>query len=93
MIATVTVADGGPPPRHPAVPLTAVVRPESGSSGYAVFVVEEPGGKPVARRRPVVLGDVMGNRIEVAEGLRVGERVVVSGATLALDGRPVRIIP
>jgi multidrug efflux pump subunit AcrA (membrane-fusion protein) len=70
-----------------------VVRAAPGSPAYAVFVVEDEGGKALARRREVVLGDVLGNRIVVREGLRSGERVIVSGATLAVDGQPVRVVP
>jgi multidrug efflux system membrane fusion protein len=63
------------------------------SGGYAVFVVEDAGGKSLARLRAVVLGDVTGNTVIVASGLRVGERVIVSGATLVHDGELVRIVP
>lgn len=63
------------------------------AGGYAVFVVEDAGGKAIARLRPVVLGDVTGNTVIAASGLRVGERVIVSGATLVHDGEPVRIVP
>jgi len=93
MIVTVAVGDQGAPAPYPAVPLSAVVRPGGGSTGYAVFVLEDQAGKPIARRRPVVLGDVLGNRIVVREGVRLGERVVVSGATLLADGQPVKSMP
>jgi RND family efflux transporter MFP subunit len=75
------------------VPLNAVVRPPGDSNGYAVFVVEDQGGRSVARQRRVQLGDVAGNMIEVTAGLQGGERVIVRGATLAVDSQTVRIIP
>lgn len=75
------------------VPLNAVVRPAGDSTGYAVFVVEDQGGRSVARQRRVQLGDVAGNMIEVTTGLQGGERVIVRGATLAVDSQTVRIIP
>jgi RND family efflux transporter MFP subunit len=96
MVATVEVRHQNPARAagSPAVPLAAVVKqPQSGQSGYAVFVVEDAGGKTIARLRPVVLGDVTGNTVIAASGLRVGERVIVSGATLVHDGEPVRIVP
>jgi RND family efflux transporter MFP subunit len=75
------------------VPLNAVVRPPGDSIGYAVFVVEDQGGRSLARQRRVQLGDVAGNMIRVTAGLQGGERVIVRGATLAVDSQPVRIIP
>jgi len=75
------------------VPLNAVVRPPGSATGYAVFVVEEAGGRSRARLRRVSLGDVSGNLIHVREGLEGGERVIVRGATLAVDSQDVRIIP
>jgi RND family efflux transporter MFP subunit len=63
------------------------------STDYAVFVIEDSGGKTIARLRPIVLGDVAGNTVAVNSGLRIGERVIVSGATLVRDGERVRIVP
>jgi RND family efflux transporter MFP subunit len=95
MVATVEVRHGDPARAGgapPAVPLAAVIKSPTGT-GYAVFVVEDAAGKTLARLRPVTLGDVSGNIIVVAGGLRVGERVIVSGATLVRDGEAVRIVP
>ena len=75
------------------VPLNAVVRPPGQAQGYAVYVVEGPTGKQHARLRRVELGDVSGNLIRVTSGLQGGERVIVRGATLAVDSQAVRIIP
>jgi hypothetical protein len=36
---------------------------------------------------------VIGNTISVVNGLAPGEHVVVSGATLLVDGDPVRVVP
>jgi multidrug efflux system membrane fusion protein len=62
-------------------------------SSYAVFVVEPDGERHRARLRRVTLGDIRGDLIEVSAGLRGGERVVVRGATLAVDSQEVRVIP
>ena len=75
------------------MPLNAVVRPPGDPTGYAVFVVEELDGRVIARLRRVQLGDVTGNLIHIRTGLEGGERVVVRGATLAVDSQAVRIIP
>jgi multidrug efflux system membrane fusion protein len=94
MIATVAATDmpaGHREGRHTSVPLAAVV--SGGAEGYAVFIVDARDGNAVARRRPVALGEVAGNSIEVRSGVAVGEQVVVAGATLVKDGDPVRVIP
>lgn len=75
------------------VPLNAVVRPPGDANGYAVYVVEDGQGRQLARFRRVELGDVSGNFIRVTAGLQGGERVIVRGATLAVDSQTVRIIP
>lgn len=75
------------------VPLNAVVRPPGADSGFAVFVVEAGGGHDISRLRRVELGDISGNLIQVKSGLQGGERVILRGATLAVDSLPVRIIP
>jgi len=77
----------------PVVPLTSIVRPKDDPKGYAVFLVEEQAGKTLARNRKVRLGEAYGNRIGVVEGLRVGDRVVVNGASLINDGDQVRVLP
>jgi RND family efflux transporter MFP subunit len=77
----------------PAVRLSSIVRPPAEKDGYAVFVVEDEGGRPVARVRKVSLGEAVGNLIAVTSGLKIGERVIVIGATLVTDGEPVRLVP
>jgi membrane fusion protein (multidrug efflux system) len=55
----------------------------------AVFVMH---GKTV-ERRPVRLGQSSGNVVEVLEGLKVGDTVVVVGADRLRDGDTVRVVP
>lgn len=97
MIATVLVDSGdGATAAAQAlalVPLNAIVRPPGETEGYAVFVVEEVDSGTVARLRSVSLGDVFGNRVAVSSGLMIGETVIVTGATLVVDGEVVAIIP
>ena len=89
MIATLSL--GSPIKAEPVavVPLSAVVRPQEGTTGFAVMVIEEN----QARRKPVVLGNTYGDRIAVVHGLKLGERVVASGATLIAEGDNVEVIP
>jgi RND family efflux transporter MFP subunit len=93
MNGTVVLGDAQPAAPQPALPLTAVVRAAPGSSQYAVYLIEGEGESVVARHRVVTLGDVLGNRVTVRDGVKAGERVVVSGATVVADGDRVRIVP
>jgi multidrug efflux system membrane fusion protein len=78
---------------RPTVPLTAIVKSTAGIGGYAAFTIERRGEEDVARLRPVALGDVVGNAVVIERGLTVGERVIVTGASLVVDGEPIRVIP
>ncbi len=91
-IAVLQLADA-PGQMVNTVPLEAIVKPASGSAEYAVFVLDEQKDQQVARLRPVKLGDVLGNAIIVTDGLSVGQRVIVRGATLVVDGQRVRALP
>ncbi|MEP6592119.1 MAG: hypothetical protein ABJC51_00410, partial [Acidobacteriota bacterium] len=70
----------------------AIVRSKDTPDGYAVYVVEERAGAAVARRRNVVLGEMLGNQIAVTGGVRAGERVIISGGSIVNDGEAVRIV-
>ena len=76
-----------------SVPLDTIVKPASTPDEYAVFVVDGAPGHQVVHLRPVTLGEALGNQIAVTSGLKVGEEVVVRGATLVIDGEPVRVLP
>jgi RND family efflux transporter MFP subunit len=91
MIATVWL-------RHEArvylLPLLAVV-PRSGTGRYDVFRVVEEGGRSLVRPVPVEFDDVVDNRVAVrlaaGDGLKPGDRVVVTGTHRLYDGQPVHI--
>jgi RND family efflux transporter MFP subunit len=86
-----TAAAAAAAPRPLTVPLTAVVRSTVGGQ-FAVAVVEQNGSSTVAKLRPVELGDVIGNAVAVTKGVSSGERVVVNGATLLVDGAPIKVL-
>jgi multidrug efflux system membrane fusion protein len=74
------------------VPLSALVTvassnpSETGSQQQlAVFVAQD--GKAVCRK--VKTGDILSSSILVSGGLKAGERVVTSGASLLYDGAPI----
>lgn len=70
------------------VPVTAVSRI---NGRYFAFVAEEADGQWVARQRALRLGPIVGDDYLVTDGLRAGERLIVSGVQKISDGTPVRI--
>jgi membrane fusion protein, multidrug efflux system len=79
-------------PGRLTVPLAAILRSKKLADGYALFVVEEQGGAAHARLREVSLGDMVASGVTVTSGLREGDRVIVSGATIVADGEAVEIL-
>lgn len=62
--------------------------------GFLAFVIEEEAGKLIARERIVTLGmHTRDGHVEVREGLKVGEKLVVRGGEALKDGSAVRIQP
>ena len=72
----------------PSVPLTAVVK---SGDGYGVFVIGGAGSAASFRR--VTLGPLLGNAIQITDGIRAGERVVVSAPSMLKDGDAITVIP
>jgi RND family efflux transporter MFP subunit len=70
----------------PVVPVLAVSRL---AGQHFAFVAEEKDGALVARQRPLRVGDIVGNDYVVLDGIRPGERVIVSGTQFLVDGAPV----
>jgi RND family efflux transporter MFP subunit len=70
----------------PVVPLLAVSRI---SGQHFAFVAEGKEGALVARQRPLRLGEIVGNAYVVLDGIKAGERVIVSGTQFLQDGAPV----
>ena len=70
------------------VPITAVSR----ISGQYFAFLAEPGeqGTLVARQKPIEVGELLGNDYVVRSGLKVGDRLIVSGIQKIGDGAPVR---
>jgi multidrug efflux pump subunit AcrA (membrane-fusion protein) len=69
------------------VPVTAVLRI---SGQFFGFVAEEAGGKLVARQRAIKVGPIAGNNYPLVDGIKPGERIVVSGVQKLADGAPIQ---
>src|SRR5262249_9586761 len=95
MIATVQVPAGAQAPSEglPTVALSAIVKATGGAPGYAVFVAEGAEGSTGARAGRVTRARLAATRTSVTNGVKNGEQVIVTGASLLRDGEPVRLIP
>jgi len=73
--------------QNPQVPILAVTRL---AGQYFAFVAEPQNGNSfVARQRPLKIGQTIGNDYEVQDGIKPGDKVIVSGTQFLLDGAPV----
>ena len=71
------------------VPVLAVSRV---GGQYFAFVAEQQDGKTVARQKPLQVGEMTGNNYVVLEGIKPGDKVIVSGTQFLIDGAPV-VVP
>ena len=78
--------------RHegPVVPLLAVTRI---SGQYFAFVAESDGKQLVAHQRMIHVGELIGNDYTVLDGVKPGERLIISGAQALSDGTAVTEAP
>jgi len=73
--------------QSPEVPILAVSRL---AGQYFAFVAEpQTGGAFVAKQRPLTIGETVGNNYEVRDGIKPGEKVIISGTQFLRDGAPV----
>jgi RND family efflux transporter MFP subunit len=70
----------------PVIPLTAVTRL---SGKMFAFVAEGQGQQAVARQRVIQVGDLVGNDYVVLDGIKAGDKVIVSNVQMLADGMPV----
>jgi RND family efflux transporter MFP subunit len=70
------------------VPVLAVSRL---GGQYFAFVAEQQDGKIVAHQKPLRVGDMTGNNYVVLEGIKPGDKIIVSGTQFLIDGAPVLI--
>lgn len=74
---------------HPGIeiPVLAVSRI---TGQFFVYVAEENNGKSVAHQRQVKVGPMDGNNYVVLDGLKPGDKIIVSDTQMLADGMPVR---
>jgi len=93
MIASIRMSEGARKEPVPVIPLAAIVQPPPGKSGYMVFLAEAQDGRAVAKAQMVKLGDALGDKISILDGVQAGQHVVVTGASLVHDGETVEVAP
>lgn len=73
--------------KSPVVPVLAVSR----IGGQYFAFIAEPGknGSYVARQKPLKVGQMVDNNYVVLEGVKPGDKVIVSGTQFLVDGVPV----
>lgn len=72
--------------KAPVIPITAVSRL---SGKLFAFVAEGSGPQAVAKQRVITVGDLVGNDYVVLDGVKPGEKIIVSNVQMLVDGMPV----
>jgi RND family efflux transporter MFP subunit len=73
--------------QNPEVPILAVSRL---AGQYFAFVAEPGNGVAfVAHQKPLKIGQTVGNDYEVQDGIKPGDKVIISGTQFLQDGAPV----
>jgi RND family efflux transporter MFP subunit len=70
----------------PVIPVTAVSRL---SGKIFAFVAEGQGQQAVAHQRVITVGDLVGNNYVVLDGIKPGDKIIVSNVQMLADGMPV----
>ncbi len=73
------------------VPSEAVGEDREGRFVFLVDLQPEQEGYGIIRRKPVVIGELTSEGIEVFEGLADGDRVVTAGISYIVDGQKVKL--
>jgi multidrug efflux system membrane fusion protein len=91
MIASLALGAEALPANVLAVPLSAVIRDPQRPEGFAVLLANGNGEEATIEAHTVELGSEYANMIQVLGGLKAGDSVVTTGATLVKNGDRVRI--
>lgn len=87
MVAQVKIQDYANPTAF-VVPLAAI---QTDEKGKFVFVYSKENNKVVSRKKPVIIGEVNGDIVEVKSGLAAGDQVITKGFQSLYDGQSIAI--
>jgi membrane fusion protein, multidrug efflux system len=62
---------------------------QNDEKGKFVMVAATEGGRQVAKKRPIVIGELYGDKLEVKSGLATGDALVTEGFQNLYDGQPI----
>jgi RND family efflux transporter MFP subunit len=72
----------------PTIPVLAVSR--QGGQSFVFLAVKQPDGHFAAKQTSVTLGETVGNSYSVSDGLKPGDKIIVSGTQFLVDNMPVQ---
>ena len=87
MVAQVKIQDYFNP-NTIVIPLTTI---QTDEKGKFVFVLSKENNKTVSRKKPIIIGEVYGELVEVKSGLANGEQLISKGYQGIYDGQLVTI--
>jgi membrane fusion protein, multidrug efflux system len=67
------------------IPVNTVQSDET--SKYVYVLVKLANGKTIAKKQPVVIGEVYGNNVEIKAGLKAGDQLITEGYQNIYDGQ------
>ncbi|HEX5026627.1 MAG TPA: efflux RND transporter periplasmic adaptor subunit [Agriterribacter sp.] len=63
---------------------------QNDDKGKFIMVAEQENGKWIARKKPVTIGRLYGDKVEIKDGLQAGEQLITDGFQGLYDGQPIR---
>jgi membrane fusion protein, multidrug efflux system len=60
---------------------------QNDEKGKFIMIAVKENGKTVARKRPVVVGDFYGDKLEIKSGLKAGDAIVTGGFQSLYEGQ------
>jgi RND family efflux transporter MFP subunit len=91
MIASIGVDENPSPRRYARIPIDALVH-DPIADRYVAYTTEQKAGRTIVQAIPIHPGPLDGNHVLVLDGLKAGQRIVVSGANLLRPGDHVKEI-
>jgi membrane fusion protein, multidrug efflux system len=62
---------------------------QTDENGKYVLVAANEGSRQIARKRKVTIGQLYGDRVEIKQGLQVGDQLITDGFQGLFDGQPI----